>query len=389
MCWKDNETDWEKLFWQELEYREASRKLSGYLNDLAIEMSRLFANHRLKEQPSLDLTYSDLRELAILEKLHDPGAPEWSRKDKDLTEKRKDNFISRATRNWEETESRYVEYTHFMYEAVSDFELFDLLMADVDPRTRVVYEPFEDPEYAQIPDEPPEEFTSRLGVGYHWKRQAMVLFIIAKYGFSIRHEILSLLGEELNVDPTSGSLKDLVEKTLNKNNFLESGLLSVNVANSKTRLRVARLTEDGRKLCELLGWSPKESDWERMIRLHDGLNLERHTAAVLTFAYHARLRGWQVEVVPDVGLANYKPDVSLNRGDKHIEVEVELGENKPRKWQQSVDYQGFVALCAPTKKRRKHLIMECRSNRFRGIATDLESIIRDPEQERTLWAETF
>lgn len=389
MYGQDTEIDWEKLFWQELEYREASRKLSGNLNDLAIEVSRLFAHHRLKEEPSLDLIYTDLRELYILEKLHDPGAPEWSRSDKSQIANRRDTFIERISNNWAEYEIDYIEWAGMMYSSITKFELFDLLMEDVDPRTRIVYEPFEDPEIHQIPDDPPEEFAGRLGVGYHWKRQAMVLYIIAKYGFSLRHEILSLLGVELNVKPSSGSLKDLVEKTLNKNNFVESGLLRVNVANSQTRLRVVRLTEDGRSLCKLLGWDPIESDWERMIRLHDGLNLERHTAAVLTFAYQARLRGWKVEVVPYGDGGNYKPDVKLKRGNKYINVEIELGENKTKKWQRAMDFQGFVALCAPTKKRRGRLIMECRSKRFCGIATDLESLLRDPEQEGRLWAESF
>ncbi len=384
-----HEIDWEKLFWQELEYRETSRRLASDLNDLTIEMSRLFDYQRLKEQPSLDLRYPDLRELYILRKLHNPGAPEWSQSDKAQIANRLDAFIKRISNNWAEIEIEYVEWSDMMYETITRFELFDLLMEDVDPRTRQIYEPFEDQEISNIPEEPPEEFSERLGVGYHWKRQAMVLYLIAAYGFSIRHEILSYLGVELNIKPESGSLKDLVEKSLYKNNFVESGLISVNVANSKTRLRVVRLTEDGRKLCKLLGWDPIESDWERMIRLHDGINLERHTAAVLTFAYHARLRGWKVEVVPHEHVGNYKPDISLSRGQSYVDVEIELGENKTNKWQRAMDFQGLVAVCAPTKKRRKRLIMECRSHRFQGIATDLESLIRDPEQEERLWAETF
>ncbi len=116
---------------------------------------------------------------------------------------------------------------------------------------------------------------------------------------------------------------------------------------------------------------------------------QRHTAAVLTFTYQARLRGWKVEVVPYGDGGNYKPDVSLKRGNKYINVEIVLGENKTKKWQREMEFQGFIVLCAPTKKRRMRLIMECRSKRFRGIAADLESVLRDPEQEGRLWAKSF
>jgi hypothetical protein len=93
--------------------------------------------------------------------------------------------------------------------------------------------------------------------------------------------------------------------------------------------------------------------------------------------------------VPFEHEGNYKPDIGLRRGQSYVNVEIELGENKTNKWQRAMDIQGLVAVCAPTKKRRKRLIMECRSHRFRGIATDLESLIRDPEQEGRLWAESF
>jgi hypothetical protein len=93
--------------------------------------------------------------------------------------------------------------------------------------------------------------------------------------------------------------------------------------------------------------------------------------------------------MPRESQGNYQPDIGLNRGHKYIDVEIELGENKTKKWQQAMENQGLVAFCAPTKKRRKRLITECISHRFWGIATDLESLIRDPEQEGRLWAESF
>jgi hypothetical protein len=384
-----HEIDWEKLFWQELEYRETSRRLASDLNDLTIEWSRLFAYHRLCAEPSLDLIYPNFCDLYVLRKLHDVRNPKWNRSEKKQIADRLNSLIKRLSIDWEVNEIEYVDWAQMAYQSITKFELFDLLMEDLNPLTRENYEPFEDDEMRDIPESPPKEFADRLGVGYHWKRQAMVLYLIAAYGFSIRHEILSYLGEELNIKPDSGSLKDLVEKGLYKSHLVESGLISVNVANSKTRLRVVKLTDDGRELCRLLGWYPIESDWERLIRLHDGIHLERHTAAVLTFAYHARLRGWKVEIMPRESQGNYQPDIGLNRGHKYIDVEIELGENKTKKWQQAMENQGLVAFCAPTKKRRKRLITECISHRFWGIATDLESLIRDPEQEGKLWAETF
>ncbi|MFA9406010.1 MAG: hypothetical protein ACERKX_09370, partial [Anaerolineales bacterium] len=49
-----------------------------------------------------------------------------------------------------------------------------------------------------------------------------------------------------------------------------------------------------------------------------------------------------------------------------------------------------IVTALPLTEKQKENIVHCiRSHRFRGIATDLESLIRDPEQEGRLWAESF
>lgn len=389
MYWENDGYDWENLFYRSLEYRDVYKNLSEYLLTMATQMSQLFAYRKMNEVQLGDIVELNPYQLNILQGLHDINAPEWSTEATEPSQKRLAELVSRVSTNWINHERTHVSDALIAYEEMLDYALFEIKMADLNPRARKEIDLFGDPVFHRVPNEPPEEFAERLGVGYHWKRQAMVLRILAECGFSIRHEILSYLGTELDIDPTSGSLKDLIEKTLKKNNFVESALLDVNIANSRTRLRVVRLKDDGRKLCEKLGWEPIESDWERLIRLHNGLKQKQHTAAVLTFAYQARLRGWEVQVLPEFEDKRFEPDVLVKCGGKKVLVEVELGLNKTKKWQRLSEEQGYVGICAPTKKRRERLVRECLALKIHGIVTDLETLIRDPDQRYSLWADRF
>jgi hypothetical protein len=71
-----------------------------------------------------------------------------------------------------------------------------------------------------------------------------------------------------------------------------------------------------------------------------------------------------------------RPDVSLNRETEKVFVEVELGGDKPTKWRNLASLQGFVGLCAPTPEKRQSMIAECKLDRLRGKATDLETLIQ-------------
>ncbi len=241
----------------------------------------------------------------------------------------------------------------------------------------------------EIPRKPPSRFAARLGAGNRWRREGLVLYLMATKGWSVRLEILDVVGRLEKVSPRSGSLKRIFEKGLVVNRFVESEVLTINLSRGQTRMAVVCLTDEGRGLCQALGWEPVESDWERLVRLHQGETQKSHTMAVLAFAYHSRLRGWRAEVIPPVEQGEARPDVRVERGEESIFVEVELGEDKPAKWRNLATLQDFVALCAPSPEKRARLVSECKLDGLGGRATDIETLIQASSEPGPLWVETW
>ncbi len=236
---------------------------------------------------------------------------------------------------------------------------------------------------------PPARFARLLpGDEKRWQRMAMVLCLVAR-GDCLRLQVTQALGSRFGVKPGSGSLKRLIQTMVEKG-LLKDEVLALRSDGLDTRLSVLTLTDTGRDLCRALGWHVHESELERLYRLHEGERQQAHTCAVLAFAYQARRRGWRAEVLPPVpGDTAAAPDVLVEKDGERIYVEVELGADKHRKWQNLADLQGFVALCAPTAKHRMALSAECRLAKLPGRATDLETLIRDREGQGDLWVEAW
>lgn len=230
-------------------------------------------------------------------------------------------------------------------------------------------------ELPEIPRKPPTRFATRLSTGTRWKREALTLYLMAVKGLSLRLEILQVIGEMGGVNPGSGSLKRMIANGLTPKGLVTSDNFKMQLSRP-TKASVLRLTEDGKELCRLLGWEPVEAEWERLVRLHDGDRQEEHTAGVLAFAYHSRRRGWKTEVLPPVE-GKAEPDVLVVRGEERVFVEVEFGENKPSKWRNLAELQGFVALCAATEEKRSRLVAECKLDKLSGMATDIETLIKE------------
>ena len=222
-----------------------------------------------------------------------------------------------------------------------------------------------------------------------WPRVAAAIYLLATTGLSTQIEIRLAMARGLGANPGSGSLKNLLAEYLPR-----IGLVSV--ANGlplvrRARLNLIRLSDEGKELARMLETTPIESDWERMIRLHSAEQQLRHTVAVLYFAYQARLRGWQANVVPTLEGTTFEPDVLLLKDQDRVYVEVELGNEKLRKWRAQGKYQGFTALCALTLESRYGLVTECKSLSLPGRATDIDTLIKGSSQWPIgpLWAETW
>lgn len=138
------------------------------------------------------------------------------------------------------------------------------------------------------------------------------------------------------------------------------------------RVMLLRLSPAGQELCHQLNWSPVQSEWEQLIMKHRGEELASHTAGLLTFCFHARLRDWQVILLPEVN-STIEPDACLTKANlPPLYVEFETApHDKLEKWKKSYQFQGMVALCTFTPQLCRQIMNECCRARASVIATDL------------------
>ena len=220
-----------------------------------------------------------------------------------------------------------------------------------------------------------------LAVESHRRRQTLALYILARHGISARAVMTALIAKATGTKEGSkpNAILDRLAAAPGEFVVMEKMIMTSPV---NTTLVVYRLTAEGRALCRAFGWGePVESDWERLIRLHDGDNpdMKKHTLAVLSFANHARWRGWRVTVMPDTGDRRFQPDVLVARdGERHyVEVEM-LDRDKPEKdakWSHMAQAQGHIAVCAPNLAEREKLAARGREQGVQVLACDLETLI--------------
>ena len=210
-----------------------------------------------------------------------------------------------------------------------------------------------------------------------WRRGSMLLYLISAFGMNAHLEMDVFIAKREGLSYRSNSTKKPLE------NLAAAGLviaetLRMEVGDFRTALKLARLTDEGRQLCDALGWQVVESDWDRLIRLHQGQKQTRHTLAVLYFALLARVRGWTTKVVPEVEIGAV-PDILVAKDDQRFFVEVELGtrgnEKQTAKWKNLADAHDRVAICAPNVKVRERLVKDCRLAKLSGVATDLATLV--------------
>jgi hypothetical protein len=236
---------------------------------------------------------------------------------------------------------------------------------------------------------------SRADEELHLKRRGMVLKCLAE-GLNVQAEIGRYVGDATGSQYRSGAIRRVFE-ALEESGLILMQTLSMAVSgNMPTRLAVARLTEEGKAFCKALGWQVVESEWERLLRLHEGEKQEEHVLSILLFAASARLRGRQAEVLPEVeGYA--RPDLVIRRGDERVYVEVETGTRLHEdngKWRMNAALNGGrVALVARNVEERRVLVADCRHVAEHGMATDVETLIlvrfNEVSETTPLWAEVW
>lgn len=216
----------------------------------------------------------------------------------------------------------------------------------------------------------------------HRRRQTLALYVLSRHGINIRARIQQLIavasGTAYRKNGRLDRILDLMgDERLGGFILIEKMSMT---APTRTNLIAYRLTDSGRELCRAFGWGePVESDWDRLIRLHQGdrEDMKPHTLGVLTFADQARRRGYRVTVMPDTGSAVFRPDVLIERDGERCFVEVEMNDKniKTHKWANMAQAQGGIALCAPNPGARDNLAAHCASLAVPILSCDLEMLI--------------
>lgn len=231
--------------------------------------------------------------------------------------------------------------------------------------------------------------------GLQWRRAVMILYLLAHYGLNAHIEIDRHIAPVEGLSFRTNSTKKPVQK-LDSVGLIAAETLKIShpQAGQGFALRLLRLTDTGRDLCQALGFQPVESEWERLIRLHQGAEQKDHTLAVLYFALLARARGYDIAVLPDEKAGKTPPDVCISRGDETHLVEIELGQRDlAAKWRNLKTAQGHAAICALRPAGRQRLVKDCQLAKIPGMATDLETLkavrIYETTDADPLWLEEW
>lgn len=189
-----------------------------------------------------------------------------------------------------------------------------------------------------------------------------------------------------------GSIQRLV-KTL-----LELGLVEQKFfGNGQTKYAILSLTDGGVAYATELGYAIRKSEWDILVQCHNAEEYSQHAFAILLFAYHARRRGWQVEICPEVDSKVFVPDVLITKDSERVYVEVEVLRHPKRrrdgadntwvrKWRNQWLFQRRVAVATLTPARRVGIVAYLRP-RHPGMATDLATLAKNPDCD--LWVERW
>jgi len=198
------------------------------------------------------------------------------------------------------------------------------------------------------------------------------LYVLARTGFSLAMELRMVTEANLFLAPGNRSVQRVF-----MNDLQESGLVEFQkqALYRSARVMLLRLSPTGQELCHQLNWSPVQSEWDQLIIKHRGEDLTSHTAGLLTFCFHARLRDWQVMLLPEVD-PTIEPDARLTKSNfQPLYVEFETApHDKLEKWKKSYQFQRMVALCTFTPTLCKQMVRECRQARASVVATDLHTL---------------
>jgi hypothetical protein len=237
-----------------------------------------------------------------------------------------------------------------------------------------------------------------LPIMHNWERISYCLFCLSKTGFSTFQDLQHIL---LPAFHHLTSIKRLFSQ-MDKLDLLITDKVVMPVPPRYFSLKLIRLSEKGRKLCNELNFDPVMSDWDDLIRYHErgAADQRLHTACVLYAAYLARQYGWIASAMPNVTTAftQARPDLIVfnERESYYVEVETETRRRKKfGKWREVAHMAALEEMpfgfCVPSVKKRIRLLEDCRRASVSLWYTDFETLnqCRKKDSPGNFWLGNF
>ncbi len=219
-----------------------------------------------------------------------------------------------------------------------------------------------------------------------WKPMIHILYQMAKTGCSLEIELMRVRLTDFFADKIRPTNAEFLRLRRGFSALASIGYITkkpVTIFRSRIDFNIVELTDEGKRFCSSKGWEPVRSDYELLKEKHQGDEQLKHTGCILLFAMHARMRGWKVDLVPEVKDSvsmygrEYDPDALVTLGEtrSYVEVESHWKASKIAKWKNAFLAQTFVALCTITRQRRFTLEKEVAAeSSVRCVSTDLETL---------------
>lgn len=215
-----------------------------------------------------------------------------------------------------------------------------------------------------------------------YRRQIMLMYLIATKGVSIRVEMDLVMAAVEGISPRSSVVRKIVEKLV-KGGLLESRIYTLERP-LRTSLQLVWLSEMGKDLCNGFGWSVVESDWEKLKKLFGSKESEEKAISMMLIALHARVRGYRVKLRPDND-SEVSSDLLLTSGDDiEIHTFLLMGSSIPHEtFAQMTKIDGKVGICGRDREQRC-IITEIvqRAGIQCGVSTDLFSLITNDKKDQ-------
>lgn len=231
--------------------------------------------------------------------------------------------------------------------------------------------------------EPPVNLTHLDEI--EWQRCAAALRQMALTGLAMRCELSNGIAPLLACRPYSSMIKRAFY-ALTDAQLIISELVPLIGA---SRVTLVRLSDDGVDYCSSVDWPPVENEWKALVERRNADAYPQYAAWVLQFAYHARMRGWGVEVAPNYQDKKHQADLLLFRGGQ-VPVHV-LGTTRLtlEALRAIAEEYPQLNLVVSRPQHLDHLRTIYRLGDFRGRLTVLESIINQTRKGKIgeLWME--